>query len=346
MEQFATRCPQCQTPFRVTQAQLEQRDGQVRCSVCRNIFDGVEQIFDHSDATSMTLASGLADRAPATPAPGAMAWDAGIDIAPAARAPSDATAGLPSGASMQIELDALSQAIAKLQAQPWPEAPLSALPEFALDEQAADDDEPTHDDETKHDDARPEPAFIRSARHRTRGRRVWNILLWLGIPLLTLALAGQVTYYFRNDIAARSPQAALLLRAFCAQAGCTIRLPMQLDQLSLATSQLDASPLPPPTVGAEGQPAGAADLPTSVRLSLVALLRNQGDTVQAWPSIDLQLKDADGKAVVRKAFLPAHYLRAEDIPTGMPAYSEMEIRIPFELAGEAPAGFELTLFYH
>ncbi len=38
-EQF-TRCPGCRTVFRVTDAQLELRDGQVRCGHCRTVFDG------------------------------------------------------------------------------------------------------------------------------------------------------------------------------------------------------------------------------------------------------------------------------------------------------------------
>jgi len=35
-----TRCPGCRTIFRVTQAQLAIRDGQVRCGHCKTVFDG------------------------------------------------------------------------------------------------------------------------------------------------------------------------------------------------------------------------------------------------------------------------------------------------------------------
>ncbi len=38
-EQF-TRCPACRTVFRVTAAQLELREGQVRCGHCKTVFDG------------------------------------------------------------------------------------------------------------------------------------------------------------------------------------------------------------------------------------------------------------------------------------------------------------------
>ncbi len=42
-EQY-TRCPGCKTIFRVTDAQLALRDGQVRCGHCRTVFDGRAQL--------------------------------------------------------------------------------------------------------------------------------------------------------------------------------------------------------------------------------------------------------------------------------------------------------------
>ncbi len=368
MEQFATRCPHCHTPFRVTQAQLEQRGGKVRCGVCRETFDGIDQLFDFGGkfaapavampsiaATSVASSASPAGQAPAANPADRMAL---LDLGPSAD-----PAAAPAASAMQAELDALSLAIADLQAKPWSETPPPAVAETQAHEpdehlvrddddnprQADDDDlrfaDRDHFQQAIEEEHEREPAFVQSARRRSRGRRLWKILLWIAIPLLTLALAAQLVYYFRSEIAARSPQAARQLRALCAELGCTVRLPMRLDKLSLAASQLDASPMSPPATDADAS-ASASTAANATRLTLVALLRNQGDTVQAWPSIDLQLKGADGKVVVRKAFLPAQYLRAEEIPTGMPAHSETEIRIPFELAGEAPAGFELTLFYH
>ena len=34
-----TRCPTCNTAFRVTEAQLSARGGQVRCGACTHVFD-------------------------------------------------------------------------------------------------------------------------------------------------------------------------------------------------------------------------------------------------------------------------------------------------------------------
>ncbi len=40
-----TRCPGCRTVFRVTDAQLALRDGQVRCGHCRTVFDGTAHLI-------------------------------------------------------------------------------------------------------------------------------------------------------------------------------------------------------------------------------------------------------------------------------------------------------------
>ena len=40
-----TRCPDCRTVFRVTDAQLALRDGQVRCGHCHAVFDGNAQMI-------------------------------------------------------------------------------------------------------------------------------------------------------------------------------------------------------------------------------------------------------------------------------------------------------------
>ena len=45
-----TRCPDCRTVFRVTDAQLALRDGQVRCGHCHAVFDGNAQMISLAPA--------------------------------------------------------------------------------------------------------------------------------------------------------------------------------------------------------------------------------------------------------------------------------------------------------
>lgn len=46
-----TRCPHCDTVFRVTPQQLQKQHGQVRCGRCMQVFDGFRMLSSESDRT-------------------------------------------------------------------------------------------------------------------------------------------------------------------------------------------------------------------------------------------------------------------------------------------------------
>ncbi len=216
----------------------------------------------------------------------------------------------PSESSMQEELDALSKAIADLQSKPWSAPAPGELPHV--------DEEETEP---------PAPGFVHEARQRQRTSRVWTVLLIVGIPLLLGALTAQLGYLYRNEIAARSPEVARYMRAGCRRIGCTITLPAQIDALSIESRQLQTLP---------GQ---------DNHFELVILIRNIGTTSQAWPALDLQLNDAAGQAEIRKIFMPSEFLKASEIRAGIPAASEREVRLRFELNGNPAQGFNIRIFY-
>jgi hypothetical protein len=165
-------------------------------------------------------------------------------------------------------------------------------------------------------------------------------MLWLGIPLLLLALAAQLSWMFRNEIAAHSPQAGKLLRAACARLHCEIKLPLNLEQLSLSASRLEQAP---PAESVNSAAANGSD--GAMPMTLIALLQNTSDTAQTWPALEVTLRDSDGTLLVRKIFLPNTYVTPNELPEGMPARSEREIRLPLALTGEPPAGFAVSIFY-
>lgn len=299
----ATRCPHCQTRFRVTPAQLALRAGMVRCGACREIFNG-DQYLLQDPAEVDALASSADDSG------GRMTL---IDFG-------SLRAGQPAVTpTMQDELDELSKAIADLQAKPWRDTPAVELA-AELGSDPADDRPPVA--------PAPAPAFVAQARKRQQSAGRWKLVLWLGIPLLLVALAAQLGYFFRSEIAARSPEAGRYLRAACARLGCQIRLPEHIELLSLEFSQLQEAP---------GRVAIYV---------LTALIRNQADTAQAWPALDLQLKTDVGQILVRKVFEPVSYLNPADLKKGFAAHAEHEIQISFELSGDHPGGFSVTLFHH
>ena len=294
--ELTTRCPYCHTQFRVTPHQLALRDGTVRCGTCREIFNGETYLSERAALTD-TVASTYAEDDTA----GRITL---LDLGPLnGRA-------APNESNMQEELDALSKAIADLQNKPWNE-PASA--------------ELSNADEEETEAA--EPGFVHEARQRQRTGRAWTILLMLCIPLLLIALTAQLGYLFRNEIAARSPEAARYMRAACRRIGCTITLPAQIEALSIESRQLQALP------------------DQANHFELVVLLRNISSTSQTWPALDLQLNDATGQAEIRKIFMPSEFLKSSEIRAGIPAASEREIRLRFELSGDTAYGFNIRIFY-
>ncbi len=298
---LVTRCPNCQTQFRATPEQLGLRGGVVRCGACQQIFNGHEHLMRATDTT----AEGTLDHLPLTAAEATQPTES----SPAASTVAPSTAG---NSGLQEELDALSKAIADFQRLPRPPQPV----EGSLSPDERDDDA---------DDNATSAGLAQSAPERGAGRR--RLLLMLGIALLLLTLAAQLTYEYRTEIAARSPEAARYLRGACRRLGCTVPLPAQAEALSLSSSALNAAP----------------ELPG--RVELTAVLRNQSEFTQRWPALDLRLKNEQGQVVVRKTFLPGDYLKSREIAAGFPAQASRELRLMLELAGEPAAGFELELFY-
>ncbi len=217
---------------------------------------------------------------------------------------------VPSDSTMQEELEALSKAIADLQNKPWSE-PAPAGP-------APDDAEET---------LQTAPGFVHEAQRRQRAGRLWTIVLVIGIPLLLIGLSAQLAYLFRNEIAAHSPEAARYLRAACRRIDCTITLPANIDALSIESRQLQALP------------------DHTDHFELVLLIRNVSDTSQTWPALDLHLNDAIGQAQIRKVFKPTDFLKVSEVRAGIPARSEREIRLRFELTGDPAYGFNIRIFY-
>ena len=293
---LATRCPYCETQFRVMPQQLALRDGVVRCGACREIFNGNDYLSER-----ITLTDTLANSHTADDTAGPITL---LDLGPVQ------DSARSSESNMQEELDALSKAISDLQNKPWSKPAASGL--STIDEE---EPEPSA------------PGFVQEARERQRTGRTWRILLAIGVPLLLIALSAQLSYLFRNEIAAHSPEAARYMRAACRRIGCTITLPAQIDALSIESRQLQALP---------GQ---------DHHFELVILLRNISNTSQTWPALDLQLNDAIGQAEIRKIFMPSDFLKASEVRAGIPAASEREIRLRFELSGDPAYGFNIRIFY-
>ncbi|WP_151635722.1 DUF3426 domain-containing protein [Noviherbaspirillum aerium] len=210
--------------------------------------------------------------------------------------------------------DPVERAIDDLQSKPWRSKPADSDDADALDQADASDYE--------------EPGFVREARRKQRMTRGLNVFMVLASALLLGILLAQAAYVFRDQIAAYIPQIRPLLAAACARSGCQVGLPAEVDSVSIESSELQAL------------------APDSDSFGLTVLLRNRGNTAQAWPSIELTLNDSSEKPLLRRVFAPRDYLPAgQDLNQGFPAKSEQAFKLHFRLSQLKAAGYRVYVFY-
>ena len=357
---LATQCPHCQTTFRVAHDQLKLRAGLVRCGACKQIFNGIENLLRAEEAEQLNQSA-------AVPPPAAAAAEAPgpvVDTTPAAAETEETATGevedssaakekadaqemapaetpgteakddpllrmtlmdfayersesppVPAPASEEEDSDPVEQAIDDLQSKPWRE------PETNIDAEADPIDQA---DAAEYE----EPSFVRQGRRRQRIGRALRIFMAVASVILLLGLLVQSAYVFRNQIAAWLPQTKPLLVQACTRIGCQVGLPMQIDAVSIESSELQAL---------------SAD---SNSFSLTVLLRNHSATAQAWPNLELTLNDAAEKPLVRRVFLPRGYLpNAQEFNQGFASRSEQTVKLFFELAQLKAAGYRVYVFY-
>ncbi|MEX5745046.1 zinc-ribbon and DUF3426 domain-containing protein [Massilia sp. X63] len=171
-----------------------------------------------------------------------------------------------------------------------------------------------------------EPEFVRRGRQRERSGKAMRIAMIAGSLLLLLVLAAQLVRTFGSALAARYPDMRPSLVTVCATLGCRIELPAQIDKLVIDTGELT-------TLGGNAY-------------TFSTQLRNQGDAVQSWPSIELTLLDADDKPLVRRVFGPRDYLPAGTLlASGFPAHAEQAVKLHFRVEEPAPSGYHVAVFY-
>src|SRR5207247_7292768 len=170
-------------------------------------------------------------------------------------------------------------------------------------------------------DTEKDAAFDFGPRPHRRSGRMW----WLGSAFLVLALAAQVAYRYRGEIAVLLPEAKPLIQRVCAELGCDVPLPRRAELLGIESSDLQAD----------------STLPSV--MVLTATLRNRAGFIQAFPALELTLTDAQDQTVARRVLMPRDYAPGQE--PGIAAGGELQIRVHIEAAALKPTGYRLYLFY-
>lgn len=297
---LTTLCPACGTAFRAHADQLSARGGRVRCGKCAHVFDGVAHLLHEAPAAAresspqLGLFESAVRRSAADPAPRAVR-------ASPVRGHSEAARG---DAVPAATAEAAPAEAAEAKDEPAAPEPAGAVPSPILDE-------------TVSPDSAAAPRYL---------------LLWSLLALLcALALAAQVGYKFRTEIAVLWPAARPYLDTACEFADCAIRLPRHAELLSIESSDLQTDPQRPNFV------------------VLNALLRNRARFPQEYPSLELTLTDEADRAVVRKVLSPDDFLDARRSGSagtqGIEGGAEAAIRVRFDSSKVRATGYRLYIFY-
>jgi predicted Zn finger-like uncharacterized protein len=330
-----TRCPFCQTHFRVHAEQLSARAGQVRCGKCNRVFDALEHLIE-GIAPTQEHAAVRANTPAAVKHDPAEAVKVGADMQETVIAPSPGQGGetvlngggisdlgevLKASAEVQEpviaaspgqEVEPILGGAGMFEAttptpEPVPTQPASIEP-WAAPGADAFDFGPA---------AAVDPA--------SRARR-WPWLL--GALLLLLVLLAQATYYYRSAIIVLVPQIKPYAVALCATLRCDLPLPRRIELMSIEASDLQADTTNPNI------------------MVLSATLKNRAIFDQQYPMLELTLTDPQDQPVVRRVLAPRDYLgKAANVRAGFPANSESAIKVFIEGSQVKATGYRLYLFY-
>ncbi len=364
-----TRCPACETTFRVSSEQLKARQGKVRCGECQAVFNALDSLVEEFVLNATSEDDKLTTEASAE-ATTAAATEAAADASP--HAAPDQTDAVPQELTFAEDV---SEPIAD--AEPAAEPTAEPIVEHMVAPTAESDaillpDAPSPPPEIERppelpptiglsDDALAAPsiqAFTapsvspppatrtddtdHAARdfladlHVTDTHQGWSAWLWAsGIIIAIALLLLQGLIHFRVDIATYAPTTRPLFVSVCSLLGCKVELPRKIEQLSIESSDLHPDPAHP------GQ---------SGRLGLQISLRNRAPFAQTWPHIELTLTDLNDRIVVRRMLAAEDYLISQaptpaKLAQGIAAKQDVAIELSLDIGELTASGYRLYLFY-
>lgn len=314
-----TRCPACETMFKVVPDQLRISEGWVRCGQCEEVFDASAHLVD-GQHTEVVLAA--ADQS--------------------APAPSQTTAVAPEAAEQpDAPLPAEDPAQEKAVMTPdWAAAHAQAiepvLEEFQVPGEAEHPPRGLGDDDTQrvhelHMTADPaEAAEVSFLRHKQRATfwrhpRVRAGLMLAGL-LLCLGLALQVIVHERDRLVAVEPGLKTLVEAVCVPMQCTVSALRQIDSVVIESSSFNKI---------------RGDV---YRLNFT--LRNTAPIELAAPAIELSLTDLQDQPIMRRVFRSAEVgLRSDVIAASAEVSGSLALSIKTNGAADRITGYRVLAFY-
>lgn len=354
-----TQCPSCQTRFKVTDAQLGIAQGMVRCGRCSHVFNALDHLVANPvpAAPAPQAASAPADdfelelpefdplgpaettttEAPAKPAAAS---------APQEAEPVESPEPVPANAAAvePADLDAFQRALSEAlhppvtpvgnpfdHAEPEPARHESAPrrqepPEAPLFTEPAPPLTPLQDIKLAAQPApeKPKRSFDAAKWKARLSNTVFGVLGVLGL----LLFAGQMVYLNRTRIAAEVPELRPNLEKACAQLGCKVPWPSDAEYIRTEWSEMAFVP------------------EHSNLVQLTATLKNHAKYPQAFPIMELTLKDSEDQVLVRRNFTPEEYLKPDDRKLArFNPNSEVKVIMRMDVGKLHTMGYSLFWYY-
>lgn len=325
-----TRCPNCQTAFRVTEAQLQAHRGKVRCGRCAFVFNANECLEQEQKVEA------LSEIAAPSPVKETEATEI-IEVREVSESIPSAVQIMPLAAAESLVPEPFEPA------QPTLAEPTEPPPHFAINAPVPptiaehrvpppssrpkrivlDSDEPTLDAsiglapisepvlEPEMAPEQPKPP-VKASLEAPQGyhpilseaddallaappeRSKWQGLLIALSIILMLSFAAQLAYQQRTNISMEFPWLRPKLILACQTLGCSMPLPKNAELLRSEWSELSYVP----------------EFPSIIQLN--ATLRNLAQYEQALPLLEVTLTDDQERIVLKKVFKPSEYLNQHD----------------------------------
>lgn len=332
-----TRCPDCDTTFRVTDEALKKANGQVRCGRCASVFNAYSELRDPQTGAEVKLerretpqpaASARPSPPPAPPAAtsspaataGKTAADAKLSDPPAAaHAPTaEAKRSIPSDEI--LESVSIADVVRQVET-----AAADAEAEDAVDDAANAADTISAEQvervlETSEQTLAGAPWPLDA--HAQRPSRWWSVAALLAL----VALAAQIAHHFRAELVRNAIAGPYVQQAY-ELVGMNVVPNWDVRQYAILDWVATAEP------NARGQGS----------LKITARIQNRGPHAQPYPSVQLRLKDRWEAAVGSRIFAPAEYLAAEQTRTLMAAGETVRAQLEVVDPGPDAYGFELDV---
>jgi len=370
---LATRCPFCETVFRIQPQQLAARHGLVRCGHCKESYDASGSLFempvggDFSQAVPIAPADAanvIAAAASAAPAslparggpppdfsnPSWDAWAPRTDSAPANNPSRYSGDHLPEpsaapGTSPQVRNDPVEPRLA-------PE-PAAAAPARVPGRWKLVDDEPVEPTLA----SGPPSAADAAEPHLSSGPASAAAFGDLPPPTGT-------PFAMTREAPARAPRrtgwrivgvivALLLFVLLAAQLAWWLRetvmvyVPQSVPLYQRACAKLGCRVLPPRYIdGLQVEPSDLRQVDDPHHLELKMPLHNQFDVALAYPAIELTLLDRQNTPVLRRVLWPQDYVPpGTRIDAGLPAGATQTMIVRLDTGDVVASNFRIEVFY-